>query len=182
MQNKTLLTILVTLCALLIFETGYLVGIGGQRKIYRALANRYMYPQRPFYSTRNLPSTPRETWPVQSRKKSFFVAAMTSKDTDQTKVITINLPGVDKKDINIEVNGRYLTIQVKQKREASINKDNFYAEALSSSNFAQTITLSDNAKTQQIQAEFDKDILTITVPQDKRSRKPSEKAFTVPIK
>lgn len=158
MQNKTLLTILAALCALLIFETGYLIGIGEQRKIYRALVNRYWGCTEP--------KMLREARPLQVKKKGFFVAAMTSRETDQAKIITVNLPGVEKKNISIEVNGRYLTIQARQKK----------------SDFSQTITLDDNARIHQIKAEFRKDTLTITVPKDKRFRELPEKAFAVPMK
>lgn len=182
MQNRTLLTILACLCALLIFETGYLVGIGEQRRLYRSVVNRYIHPQRNLYSDWNMPPMPREKGPIQTREKSFFVAAMTSKETDQAKIITVNLPGVDKKDISIEINGRYLTIQAGRQKKAGIGNDNFYAETTSSSDFVQTITLDDNAKTHKIRAEFNKDTLTITVPKDKRFRKLPEKAFTIPVK
>lgn len=183
MKNKTLLTILAALCALLIFETGYLIGIGEQRRLFRELANRYLYPpQRTFYPNWNMSPAPKQEWPVWTKKKSFFVAAMTSKDTDQAKIITVSLAGVDKKDIRIEVRGRYLTVQAGKRREARTNKDNFYAEELSSSNFVQTIALGDNADTQQIRAGFNNGVLTITVPKDKQPGKTSEQVFTVPVK
>lgn len=183
MQNKTLFTILIALCALLIFETGYLVGIGEQRKIYRTLASRCIYPhQQTFYPNWKFPRMPKEEGSIQANKKGFFVATMALRDTDQGKIITVNLPGVDRRDVNVEVNGKYLTIQARHERGESINRDNFYAEGLSSSKFVQSITLDDNANLQQIRAEFNKGALTITIPKDKRSRKPSGKAFTVPIK
>ncbi|MFA5345776.1 MAG: Hsp20/alpha crystallin family protein [Candidatus Omnitrophota bacterium] len=181
MKNKTLLIILAALCALLIFETGYLVGIGEQRRMFRNLRSRYIYPPQPFNPNWDFPRIQREKFPVQAGKESFFVTTMTSKDTDQAKIITVKLPGVDKKDISVEVNGIYLAVQAKQKREAGINRDDFSAQTLNSSGFVQAIALGDNADTQHIQAEFNKETLTITIPKDKRS-KPSEKTFTVPIK
>ncbi|MDD5568072.1 MAG: Hsp20/alpha crystallin family protein [Candidatus Omnitrophica bacterium] len=181
MKNKTLLIILAALCALLIFETGYLVGIGEQRKIFRNLRSRYIYPPQPFNPNWSFPRMQTEKLPVQAEKEPFFVTTMTSKNTDQAKIIAVKLPGVDKKDISVEVNGPYLAVQARQKKEAGISRDDFSAQTLNSSGFVQVIALGDNADTQHIQAEFSKDTLTITIPKDKRS-KPSGKTFTVPIK
>ena len=57
MKNKVLITSLAALCALLIFETGYLVGLGEQRAIYRMLVNQYgvFRPMRYMLPVRNMP-------------------------------------------------------------------------------------------------------------------------------
>ncbi|MFH0855676.1 MAG: Hsp20 family protein [Candidatus Omnitrophota bacterium] len=182
MQKKTLHTVLAALCALLIFEIGYMVGAGEQRKECRVLARSYIFPRHVFYPGRDFSGVRKEELPGCAQKKSFFVAAMALKETDQAKIITVNLPGVDKKDIKVEVNGKHLILQVKRNRKETLKSGSFYAEQLSASDFLQTIVLDDNAKTQQIRAEFNKDVLTVTIPKDKRSGKPSGKAFFVPVK
>jgi len=187
MKNKILITSLAALCALLIFETGYLVGLGEERAIYRMLINQYgnFRPMRYMLPVRNMPremAVPPAERLVQQKSRSFFVAAMTSKEMKDANIITINLPGLNKEDIKIEAKGRYLIVQAKQKKAASVNKKNFYAEELSAAAFMQTVTLPENAKAQQIRAEFKEDTLTITIPKDKRARKAPETAMNIPIK
>jgi len=151
MKNKTLMIGLGILCALFILETGYLIGIGEERTSYVYTAPRFEYV------------TPA---PIQHKSRSFFVAAMTSRETPQATIITINLPGLDKREIKIEAKGRDLTVLAGQE---------------SAANFVQKITLPDNVRPEEIRAEFSNENLTITIPKDKKARRPSGKTINIPI-
>jgi len=175
MKSKILVTILAVLCALLILETGYLVGLGQRRQIYR------MPPaSRMLREVSDAQAQPERI--IRKKNRSFFVAAMTTKETDQANIITINLPGLDKEDIKIEVKDGYLTIQARQRKEAAVNKQGFYAQESSMAAFAQGVALPENAQVREIHAEFDKGTLTVTIPKYKQARKVSETAFNIPIK
>ncbi|MCX5695423.1 MAG: Hsp20/alpha crystallin family protein [Candidatus Omnitrophica bacterium] len=140
MKNRFLILGLSILGALLIFDTGYLIGRGEQiEQAKRTLEKR----------------------------RSFFVCAMTSKETDRAIIMTINLPGLDKKDINLEVRGRYLTIQVKKSKET---------------NFVQIITLPQDIKAQKISAEYDEDTLRITIPKAKAANTKALSVIKVPLR
>lgn len=167
MKNKTLIIFLAILCALVILEAGYLIGIGEPRIrcVYLAPRFKYVAPM-----------------PIRQTSKSFFVAATTSRETDEDTVITINLPGLEKEDIKIEVKGRYLTVLASQKKEASAANKNFYLEELSAANFMQRITLADNVKPEEIRAEFSNENLTITIPKDKKAGRSSGKTINIPIR
>jgi len=178
MKNKILIISLGALCALLVFETGYLVGIGEQRI-------RYVYhpaPRFEYFTPPPARDLVLNMQPIQQKSRSFFVAAMTSRETAEATIITINLPGLDKGDIKIDVKGKYLTVQAGQKKEVNIGNNNYYSEELSAANFVQRITLPENVRPERIRAEFNKDNLTITIPKDKRSKKVSESVINIPIK
>ena len=171
MKSKILITSLGILCALLIFETGYLIGIGEQTRVSsRALLNQYrpisrMQHVEPYWSfpRREMAVIEQSKRSLGEQKRSFFVAAMTSKETDRAIIVTINLPGLDKKDISLEVRGRYLSIQVKQ-------------------NFVQIITLPENIKAQKISAEYNEDTLIITVPKAKAANTKAPSVIKIPLR
>lgn len=200
MKNKTLIIILCIFCALLILETGYIIGIGERNK---ELYNRY----KPYWhaiqqpedrdfsrqidilrqqSKRSFDDSFMRAIPIeksiQEKKRSFFVTAMTSKETEQARIVNINIPGLDKENISIEVKGRYLTVQARQNKEASVNKKNYYAEELSATNYVQTITLPEDITIQGIWAAYNNDVLTITMPKDKKVKRPIEGAIKIPVK
>ncbi|MFA5096454.1 MAG: Hsp20/alpha crystallin family protein [Candidatus Omnitrophota bacterium] len=196
MKNKTLMIVLAALGALLLFEAGYLLGMGQQRQLYRMLRGKYRHFQ-PRY-TPFVGNMPREMTGMQKigcasrpesvkkvirqKSKSFFVAAMTSRETGTATVITINLPGLRKEDIRVKVRDGYLTVQAQQSRQSSVDKNGFYAEESSAAAFSQSIALPQNAKVKQISAEFKKETLSITVPKGKKAGKFSGETINIPVR
>jgi HSP20 family protein len=200
MKNKTLIIILCIFCALLIFETGYIIGIGTRNKKYCKRYKPY-WPVLQQPEDRDLPNQidiirqqskrafndsfmraiPVEK-SVQEKRRSFFVTAMTSKETDQARIVNINIPGLDKNNISIEASGRYLTVQARQKQETSVDEKNYYAEELSATNYVQTISLPEDIAIQGIRAVYNNGMLTITMPKDKKVKRPIEGAIKIPVK
>lgn len=163
MKNNILVISLGILCGLLVFQTGYLIGIGDERS--REAKGLNLYRQ-----------------PVQRASRSFFVAAMTSRETAKATVITINLPGLSKGDIKLQVQGEYLIVRAGRRREMGVANKYYYSEELSEANFVQSITLPGNVSPEQIIAEFSNENLTIIIPKDKRARRPSRKTITIPVR
>ncbi len=196
MKNKILKISLLVLCALLVFEAGYLAGISEDRALYRMLLKQYrpFQPMRYAFPIQNtarkmaymqqkagcrsanvLPGQAPVETVVRQKSGSFFVAAMTSKETATANIITVNLSGLKKEDIKVKLQSGYLTVSARQKKGTA-------GEELSAANFVQRVALPENAKAQQISAEFNKDTLTITIPKGKRPSKASAAAIDIRIK
>jgi HSP20 family molecular chaperone IbpA len=93
-----------------------------------------------------------------------------SRETEKVRVITMSLAGVTKDRISIEAKKGYLTIEVRQ------------AKANSTTNFVQIINLPQGIKTSAITAEYNKGLLTITMPKDKKAKKPQAATIVIPVK
>lgn len=203
MKNKLLIILLVVLGALLALETGYLLGVGQGRKSRRLSVNRYpnLRQQGPAHKAwdsgreitvmqenmdrmfdDDFPRTMPMKRPAGEKRGLSFVTAMTSSETNQAHIITINLPGMDKEAINLEVKGRYLTVQTRQNKEASRDSQGFYVEEVSTAGFMQTVRLPDDANISQISAQYSKDTLTITIPKEKKTKEVSAAAIKIPVK
>ena len=80
---------------------------------------------------------------------------------DNTYILSIALPGVDKKDVSINIEKNKLTIKsnVEENTETKYRLREFnYAK------FERAFTLSEDADTDNISAKFEQGILSITIP------------------
>jgi HSP20 family protein len=87
-------------------------------------------------------------------------SASTMKESDKAYLISIDLPGMDKKDISIETSGNRLSVSGERK-EDSQNKG---AEKHSFQQFQQSYMLPDDANFEAITATSANGVLKITVP------------------
>lgn len=85
--------------------------------------------------------------------------------SDKEYTITVELPGVDEKDISIDVNKTTLTIsgEKKQEFEDKDEKKGMYRVERSYGAFQRTIALPEDANIDGIKASFDKGILCVTI-------------------
>eukprot|EP01156_Anaeramoeba_ignava_P012197 Anaeramoba_ignava/a488136_8.p1 GENE.a488136_8~~a488136_8.p1 ORF type:complete len:143 (+),score=30.72 a488136_8:36-464(+) len=74
------------------------------------------------------------------------------------------LPGLDKKDVNISVKDNVLTISGEKIQKNKDKKLNFHRIESSYGKFQRCFKLPQNIKQNEIQANFDNGILTINVP------------------
>lgn len=78
--------------------------------------------------------------------------------------VTLDMPGVDKKDIDIEVDDRGVTISAQRKHEAETEQDGVYRMERRYSGFKRRVPLPDNADADNAQASYEDGVLTISVP------------------
>ena len=86
-------------------------------------------------------------------------------ESDKTYSLAVELPGVDEKDISIELDNDTLTISGEKRREVndSDEKGRLYVER-SYGSFQRMLTLPDDVDTSGIQANFDNGVLRVTIP------------------
>lgn len=98
-----------------------------------------------------------------------FSSAATLKESDKAYVVSIDLPGMEKKDISIETSGNRLMISGERKEESEKKESvkHTYQQ------FQQSYTLPDDANLEAITAISINGVLKITVP--KTGKKVSKK-------
>lgn len=97
----------------------------------------------------------------------------------QTYSITIEVPGVDKDDISVEVTGRTLTIKGEKRLSKEERDTHYYHMERSYGAFRRVLSLPDDAVDADIEASFKNGILTLTIPK-KNVSQPLHKP--IPIK
>ncbi len=93
-------------------------------------------------------------------------------EKDGKYVIKADLPGVDEKDVGIEVNEGILTIKGERKSEFTEEKDNVYRSERSYGSFMRSFNIGD-VDEDKINAEYKNGTLTIELPktEQKKSKK-----------
>ena len=87
-------------------------------------------------------------------------------EKDGQVIISAELAGMDKKDIQVNVEDRVLTISGERKVEEENRKDNYYRKERSYGSFKRAFTLSDDLITDEINADYKDGILTVTLKKD----------------
>ncbi len=81
-------------------------------------------------------------------------------------VLSVELPGVKKEDISIDIEDRVLTIKGERKFENEEKKDNYYRKERSYGNFKRSFTLSEEVLTDDVNADFENGVLKLTLKKD----------------
>lgn len=78
--------------------------------------------------------------------------------------IDVDLPGVEKEDIHIAVDGKLLTIKGERHTKEKIEKENNYSMESSFGNFQRSFTIPDDIDIENIHAQDSHGVLDITLP------------------
>ena len=90
-------------------------------------------------------------------------------EKDDNFVIKAELPGVDKKDITIDLKDRILTLSGERSYDNEVKEENYYRRERSYGKFQRAFTLPADVDSDKIKAEFKDGVLQVEVP------KPEEK-------
>jgi HSP20 family protein len=85
-------------------------------------------------------------------------------EKDDKMVIKAELPGMDKKDISLDIQNGVLTLRGERKVENEVKEENFYRKEMSHGTFVRSFTLPADVDTERVNAEFKDGILTVEVP------------------
>ncbi len=93
-----------------------------------------------------------------------LMTAFDVKDTPEAFVFQADVPGVQERDIEVQLHGNRLTIRGKRETEQKKPGDTFYTYERSYGSFARTFTLPDSADTEAVKADLKDGVLTVAVP------------------
>ena len=79
-------------------------------------------------------------------------------------------PGMQDKDINIEVHNDVLTIKGHKEDESDIKKENYHICEFSSQNFERSFKLSDRIDTDKVTAKIDNGVLRVDLPKHEQTK------------
>ena len=85
-------------------------------------------------------------------------------------VVRAELPGVDRNDIEIRLENNILTIRGEKHHEAHEETDNYHLLETSCGTFARAISLPSDVDAESVNADFDKGVLTVTLPKTEQAK------------
>ncbi|MDE7213477.1 MAG: Hsp20/alpha crystallin family protein, partial [Anaeroplasmataceae bacterium] len=83
-------------------------------------------------------------------------------ETEKSYILKVDLPGVEKKDINLDFNNQYLTLSVNQEEDKEDREQHYIRKERSRFSYSRSYYL-DKADETTIKAKLDNGILTITI-------------------
>jgi HSP20 family protein len=111
-----------------------------------------------------------------------FDAKSDIQQTDKSYIVTIDLPGMEKDKINVQLEEGMLVVSGERSSETKEeDKGNqFYRQQRSFGHFMQAIPLPEDAKAESIDAQYNNGVLTVTIAREKKAeKKPESKKITV---
>jgi HSP20 family protein len=92
-------------------------------------------------------------------------------DRDNEVFVRAELPGIDKKDLNISLTDNLLTIKGQSSSEKKEEKGDYYRHEISSSSFARSVTIPAIVDSSKTVANLKDGILEITLPKVEASKR-----------
>lgn len=91
------------------------------------------------------------------------VPSVNISDVDKAFEVSVALPGLDKKDVKIEIKNNFLIVSSEKQYEKEEKDKNWMRREYGYASFQRKFQLPDNADQDKIQAEMKKGVLSITV-------------------
>jgi len=110
-----------------------------------------------------------DPWPAMSNVPGTFGSltdwpAIDVAEDDKALTLRADLPGLDPKDVEVEVSGNLLTIRGERETERSDAKAGIRRRERRFGSFARTLPLPDYLDADKVEARYDRGTMTITVP------------------
>ena len=99
-------------------------------------------------------------------------------ETSKEYALTVELPGLESKDIELKVGEGYITLQGEKKSETEEKDTHYIRRESSQGSFKRTIYLPELANSQGVKAQFKNGVLKISVPKREESLQ-KEKTVTI---
>ncbi len=96
--------------------------------------------------------------------KTDFSPAINTREGKFAYHVEVDLPGMKKEDINIQVEDNVLVISGERKVKDEIKKENYYKIESNFGSFSRSFTLPDDADIENIHAESTDGVLEVVVP------------------
>ncbi|MGD8427892.1 MAG: Hsp20/alpha crystallin family protein [Balneolaceae bacterium] len=112
-----------------------------------------------------------ETEPTLNR----WLPTMDMVETDEDYTIKVDLPGMNKNDININVHDNVLSIEGERKKEAQKESEGYLRSERSFGTFKRSFTIPVAIEADKIKASFKEGVLAVHVPKAEKSKRKSVK-------
>jgi len=102
-------------------------------------------------------------FPVLTNRTSSM-PAVNIKEDDKNFTLELAVPGMDKKDLKIDINEDVLTISSESKNENEVEKDGYKRKEFSYTSFCRSFYIPDNVNRDKIGASYKDGILSVELP------------------
>ena len=109
-------------------------------------------------------------WPTFEKDTDVaWIPRVDVNETDKAVTIDVELPGIDKKDVKVEVRDNTLTISGERRSEKKTEDENCCIAERHYGKFERTFSLTDSVDANNISAKYKDGVLTIALPKTEKA-------------
>lgn len=101
---------------------------------------------------------------VNNEGVTAFVPTVNTREGEFAYHVDVDLPGVKKEDIKVDLNKGILTISGERKTKEEVKQEDYYKIETYFGKFSRSFTLPDNVDIENIEAKSDNGVLEIVIP------------------
>lgn len=118
--------------------------------------------------------------PLNVKKNSIWRPAVEIKQNDKNYKVKVQLPGVNKDDIEVELDNDFMTITAEiheeaEEKEEKAKNERYHTSEFRYGRYQRTISFDQPVKIEESTAFYDKGVLTITIPKVQTENKKPKK-------
>ncbi|MCX6260253.1 MAG: Hsp20/alpha crystallin family protein [Bacteroidia bacterium] len=102
-------------------------------------------------------------FPVMSANTNSM-PAVNIKEDEKSFMLDLAVPGIEKKDLKIDINEDLLTISSETKNDSEENKDGYKRKEFSYTSFCRSFQIPENVNREKIEANYKDGILSVSLP------------------
>jgi len=106
--------------------------------------------------------------------KNTSIPAVNVEETEKAYIIEVAAPGLDRKDLKVNVNDGVLTISSEKKVESEEKNDKYIRHEFGYTSFTRSFTLPEETDVDKIEASHKNGVLHITIPKAEAKVIPSK--------
>ncbi len=108
--------------------------------------------------------------PTVFTEEREFMPAFDVSETENELIITAEVPGMDKKDLDIHLSEGVLTVKGEKKQETEEKKENYHCVERRYGAFSRTMRLPVDVDTDKVDAAYKDGVLKITLPKSETAK------------
>ncbi len=101
---------------------------------------------------------------AQIEDENHWVPVFDARESEDEFILTADLPGITKKEIDINMSENVLTVSGERKSEKKNENHNWYFSEIQYGSFSRSFNLPENVNEEKIAAKFKNGVLTLTIP------------------
>jgi HSP20 family protein len=121
---------------------------------------------RPFY----MPSIFDDDFLPVFSNNSSSMPAVNIREDEKNYVLDLAIPGIDKKDLKIDLNEDVLTVSSEAKKESEESKDGYKRKEFSYSSFCRSFYVPENVNREKIEASYKDGVLSVSLPKQEEEK------------
>ena len=102
--------------------------------------------------------------------RTSSMPAVNVKEDEKNYILELAVPGIDKKDLNIDINDDVLTISSESKNETEENKDGYKRKEFNYASFCRSFYIPENVNRDSIGANYKDGILSVYLPKQEEDK------------